>query len=205
MKSWEAYTRLKDGMVEVEYEDGERLIVKNDGITGYSFALAYLDKMVVNYRNHLRAADLILQRMTGDTYGAIRSIPNVYNSHLAVQSMNCIFGKCDEIPDCDKEGNLNLEFTMCPFRSTCPFNGYNEKYKEKEIVGCNPIYECGLTRQQARVADLIVNTSMDYGFIADALGNSRKTVDNIRGQIFAQLGVSSRPELTIMLQGKRLY
>lgn len=205
MRSWEAYTRLKDGMVEVEYEDGERLVVKNDGITGYTFAMEYLDRMAVNYRNQLRASDLILQRITGDTYRTIRNIPNVYNAHLAVQSMNCVFGKYDETPDCDKEGNFNMEFTTCPFRATCPFNGYNEKYKEKEIVGCNPVYECGLTRQQAKVADLIVNTSMDYGFIADSLGNSRKTVDNIRGQIFAQLGVSSRPELTMMLQGKRLY
>lgn len=205
MKSWEAHTRLKDGMVEVEYEDGERLIVRNDGVTGYSFVMEYLDKMRVNYKNHLRAADLILQRMTGDVYESIRVIPNVYNSYLAVQSMNCVFGKLDEIPDCDREGNMNLEFTACPFRSTCPFNGYNERYTEKEIIGCNPIYECGLTRQQAKVADLIVNTSMDYGLIADALGNSRKTVDNVRGQIFAQMGVNSRPELTMMLQGKRLY
>lgn len=205
MRSWEAYTRLKDGMVEVEYEDGERLTVKNDGITGYSFVTGYLEKVSANYRNHLRAVDLLLQRMTGDAYRAIRQVPNVYNAHLAVQSMNCIFGKCDEIPDCDREGNLNLEFTFCPFRASCSFNGFNDQYKDKEIVGCNPVYECGLTRQQTRVADLIVNTSMDYGYIADALGNSRKTVDNIRGQIFAQLGVNSRPELTTLLKGKRLY
>ena len=34
MKQWEAETRIKDGQVNVEFADGQRIVVKNDGVTG---------------------------------------------------------------------------------------------------------------------------------------------------------------------------
>jgi DNA-binding CsgD family transcriptional regulator len=118
--------------------------------------------------------------------------------------MNCVFGRCDEVLDCDPQGELHMEFTHCPRRATCRFNGYNEKYKSKLIVGCNPIYECGLTPSQARLADLMVNTPMQEAEIAETLCVSIQTVKNTRKAVFAILGVSSRPELIQKLKGKRL-
>lgn len=204
MKEWEAETRMRDGQVNVEFSDGQRIVVKNDGVTGYGFVQEYLERMRVHYRSHLLAIDQILQRDLADDYKAVKAVPNVYNAHLAVQSMNCVFGRCDDVYDCDGSGELHTEFTQCPRRATCRFNGYNGKYRDKLIVGCNPIYECGLTPSQARVADLLVNTDMTYGEIAETLCNSKRTAETIGRQVFAVLGVNSRPELIRKFKGKRL-
>jgi DNA-binding CsgD family transcriptional regulator len=204
MKEWEAETRIRDGQVNVEFADGSRIVVKNDGVTGYGFVTEYLQRMKVHYSAHLLAVDQILQRDLADDYKSVKAVPNLYNSHLAVQSMNCVFGKCDEVYDYDRNGEFNMEFTVCPRRATCRFNGYNEKYRDKLVVGCNPVYECGLTPSQARVADLLVNTDMGYGQMAEALGNSRRTVEWTGRQVFAALEVGSRAELVKKLKGKRL-
>lgn len=204
MKQWEAETRVRDGQVNVEFADGQRIVVKNDGVTGYSFVIEYLDRMEKHYGAHLLAIDQILRRDLADEYKTIKAIPNIYNAHLAVQSINCIFGRCDEVYDCDENGEFHMEFTQCPRRATCRFNGYNERYKDKVIVGCNPIYECGLTPTQAKVAELLANSSMQEKEIAEVLGNSPGTVKKQREQVFAILGVSSRPELIQKFKGKRL-
>ena len=204
MKQWEAETRVRDGQVNVEFADGQRIVVKNDGVTGYSFVMEYLDRMEKHYGAHLLAIDQILRRDLADEYKTIKAIPNIYNAHLAVQSINCIFGRCDEVYDCDENGEFHMEFTQCPRRATCRFNGYNERYKDKVIVGCNPIYECGLTPTQAKVAELRANSSMQEKEIAEVLGSSPGTVKKRREQVFATLGVSSRPELIQKFKGKRL-
>lgn len=204
MEKWEAETRMNDGQVNVEFADGRRIVVKNDGVTGYSFVLEYLGRMEKHYKAHLLAIDQILQRDLAEDYQAIKAIPNIYKSHLAVQSMNCVFGRCDEVYDCDENGEFHMEFTQCPRRATCRFNGYNEKYKDKLIVGCNPVYECGLTPALAKVANLMANTAMSYDQIAESIGRSKTTVEWSCRQIFATLGVSSRPELIQKLKGKRL-
>lgn len=204
MKSWEAETRMRDGQVNVEFSDGCRIVVKNDGVTGYDFVEEYLQRMDRNYHAHLVAVDQILQRDLASDYKAVKAVPNVYRAHLAVQSMNCVFGRCDEIYDCDENGELHMEFTACPRRATCRFNGYSDKYRDKLLVGCNPIYECGLTPTQAKVADLIVNADMSSEQIAQAMGNSKRTAEWTTSQVFAALGVKSRPELVRKLKGKRL-
>ena len=204
MKNWEAYTK-PDGMVAVQTENGEVANIKNDGITGYSFVMDYLERMQVNYKNHLRAADLILQRQLGDKYKHIRNIHNVYNSNLAIVSMNCAFGNMDQMPDCDSQGGMHFEFVSCPFRATCPYNGYSPANKGKELSCCNPVYETGLTRKQREVADLLVNTSFQVKEIAQALGVSEQRMRNITCEIYSSLGVNTRQELMLLLQGKRLY
>ncbi len=204
MKGWEAETRMRDGQVNVEFADGQRIVVKNDGITGIDFVMEYLQRMEKHYSAHLMAIDQILQRDLADDYKVIKRVPNVYKAHLAVQSINCVFGRCDEILDCDSNGEMHMEFTQCPRRATCRFNGYNERYKDKVVVGCNPIYECGLTPAQARVAQLLANTDLNYEQIAETLGNSKRTAEQLGRQIFASIGVSSRPELIQRLKGKRL-
>lgn len=198
MRQWEAEARIRDGFVNVEFSDGQRIVVKNDGVTGYDFVLEYLECMRKNYNGHLLAIDQILQRDLQDDYQSIRAVPNVYNAHLAVQSMNCISGRHDS------DGNINMEFTKCPRRATCRFNGYNEKYRDKLFVGCNPIYECGLTATQGKVAQLLANTGLQEKEIAEILGNSPGTIRKHREQIFATLNVNSRAELIIRFKGKRL-
>ena len=88
MKEWEAETRMRDGQVNVEFSDGTRIVVKNDGVTGYHFVQEYLDRMNLHYSAHLLAIDQILQRDLADDYKAVKAVPNIYKAHLAVQSMN---------------------------------------------------------------------------------------------------------------------
>ncbi len=195
---------MRDGQVNVEFADGTRMVVKNDGVTGYGFVQEYLERMKVHYSAHLLAIDQILQRDLADDYRTVKAVPNVYNAHLAVQSMNCVFGKCDEVFDYDKNGEFHMEFTVCPRRATCRFNGYNEKYRDKLTVGCNPVYECGLTPSQARLARLMVDSDMQEMEMAEALNVSLSTVRNTRKAVFAALGVGCRAELTKKLKGKRL-
>lgn len=204
MRQWEAETRMRDGQVNVEFSDGQRILVRNDGVTGYDFVQEYLGRMERNYGAHLIAIDQILQRDLAGDYVTIKAVPNVYRAHLAVQSMNCVFGRCDDVYDCDECGELHMEFTQCPRRATCRFNGYNERYRDKVIVGCNPIYECGLTPTQAKVADLLANTDMTYEQIAEVMGNSRRTAEWTGRQVFSVLGVTSRAELIQKFKGKRL-
>lgn len=195
---------MRDGQVNVEFADGTRMVVKNDGVTGYGFVQEYLERMKKHYSAHLLAIDHILQRDLAEDYKVIKQVPNVYNAHLAVQSLNCVFGRCDEVLDCDEYGELNMEFTACPRRATCRFNGYNEKYKDKLVVGCNPIYECGLTPSQARLAQLMVNSDMQEMEMAEALNVSLSTVKNTRKAVLAAVGVGCRAELMKKLKGKRL-
>ena len=204
MNAWEAETRIRDGQVNVEFADGTRIVVKNDGVTGFSFVVEYLERMSLHYSAHLLAIDQILQRDLAEDYKAVKAIPNIYKAHLAVQSMNCVFGKCDEVYDYDSQGEFNMEFTACPRRATCRFNGYNERYKDKLVVGCNPFYECDLTPSQARLASLMVNSDMQEKDMAEALNVSLSTIKNTRNAVFATLGVKSRAELIKKLKGKRL-
>lgn len=203
-KGWEAWTR-PDGMVNIQTEGGDVVTVRNDGTTGYGFALEYLQRMRSHYRNHLRAADLILQRQLGDRYKHVSKVPNLYNSHLALVSMNCAFGAMDHVPDCDHEGNFHFEFAGCPFRATCPYNGYNPDNRGNELVCCNPVYDAGLTPRQREVADLLVTTTLTNEEMAEALGISTARVKHHASDIYATLGVNTRQELTLLLKDKRIY
>ena len=204
MKGWEAVTRLKDGQVNVEFTDGTRITVKNDGVTGYGFVQEYLAKMRQHYSNHLLAIDQMLQQDLGEQYKYVRATPKVYDSYLAVQSINCVFGCYDGRLDCDEDGELHFEFAPCPRRAICLFNGYSERNKHKATVGCNPVYECGLTPERAKVANLLVNTGMDYTQIAETLGKSKRTTEQLGYEVFNTLDVHSRAELILKLKGKRL-
>ena len=205
IRQWEAHTRLADGFARIVFANGEELTVKNDGTTGFSFVEEYLEEMRRNYPSHLEAADLKLRARLGKSYKTIKTIPRRYMAELALISLNCCFGLENMIPDHEGPNDFNPEFTLCAERYSCPFNGFNPAFKDKKTVCCNPVYECGLTDTQARVAHLIVNTPLSYEEIADRLNCSYSNIDNIRKRIFAVMNVSTRPELTDRLHGKRLY
>lgn len=200
---WEAFM-TPAGYACVQLSDGEVITVKNDGVTGYSFALEYLQKMAVHYKNHLRAADLLLQGQLGEKYKHIKNIPNIYNAHLAVVSMNCCFGEMDNVPDCDVQGEVHVEFVRCPCRATCPFNGYNPDLKDKQLVCCNPIYETGLTKRQAEMAELMMQTDYQVEDIAAIMGVSYQRARGLASEIYATMGVNSRAELVLLLKDKRI-
>lgn len=201
--SWEAWTK-QDGFVAVEKADGTVITIKNDGVTGYDFVLDYLGRMSKNYKNHLRAADAILRQQQGLKYNELRKNTNLYNSSLSLVSINCAFGEIDARPDCDDRGEFTFEFSRCPFRATCPYNGYAERNKDKKLVCCNPIYDAGLTERQAQIADLLVNTNYDNSHIATLIGCSVENIHRRTAEIYSTLGVNNRQSLTLLLRGKRL-
>lgn len=203
-REWEAHTRLSDGFCRVVFEDGEEITVSNDGVSGFPFVEEYLKEMREHYPSHLEAADQILRRRLGKAYKTVCGVRPRYMAELALVSLNCCFGREDNVPDHTEEGDFNPEKTLCPERYCCPFNGFREENKGSRRVCCNPVYECGLTRTQAEVADMLANTPMDYKQIAEKLGVSYSAVDNIRKRVLAATGAHNRPELTYLLRGKRL-
>lgn len=203
-RKWEAHTRFQDGFSRIVFEDGEEITVRNDGKNGIDFVEEYLEEMKKNYPSHLVAADQILQMRLGCSYKTIRNLRSRYLSELALVSLNCCFGREDEIPDHAGPEDFNTEHTHCPMRYNCPFNGFNPAFREKKEVCCNPVYECGLTHTQAVIADKLVNSSLSYEEIADEMGCSYSNIDNMRKRIFEKIGVNTRPELTHVLKGKRL-
>ena len=200
---WELFTKA-DGSIGVTFSDGRMLTVSPDGVEGYDFAIDYLRSLSSNYKNHLRAADLLLREHIG--VKAVdcmrRTAPNIYNAQLAIQSMHCMFGVMDNIPDCDDQGALNPEFVPCPCRATCKYNGY--RHRDKDIVCCNPIHETGLTPRKRELADLLVNTSYTNADISTAMGCSTKNVENMASEVYAAMNVSNRQELTLLLKNKRI-
>ena len=98
-RQWEAHTRIQDGFSRIVFEDGEEITVKNDGKTGIDFVEEYLDEMKKNYPSHLVAADQLLQIRLGRSYKTIRNLRSRYLSELALVSLNCCFGREDDIPD----------------------------------------------------------------------------------------------------------
>ena len=204
-REWEAHTNLRDGYSQIVFSDGEIITIKNDGVTGYDFVLSYLAEMQQHYISHLKACDAKLKQRLGKAYAVIAHVPNRYASELALISLNCCFGIDDMIPDHEKDGTFHPEFTLCAERYSCPFNGFCERNAGNKIVGCNPVYECGLSSTQAYVAHLIVNTPMSYEEIANLLKCSYSNVDNIRRRIFEHFNIKSRQQLTLLLKDKRLF
>ena len=203
MREFELITN-PEGSILVRYADGRMLTIDDTSEgDGYDFAVRYLGKLSANYRGHLYAADLLLRRQyTATEYREMKADTRRYNLRLALQSMHCIFGAIDNVPDCDALGNLNVEFVQCPMRGTCPYNGYRNR--DTRMACCNPIYETPLTRRQAEVADLLVNTSYSNEDIATALGVSTQRVKNYTSEIYAAMGVANRQELTLLLRNKRI-
>lgn len=200
-RRWEAHTCLDSGFCKIVFSTGEELTVKNNGVDGFEFVEEYIGMMKRWYPSHLEAADQKLRQRIGRAYKTVKTMPRRYMAELALVSLNCAFGMEDGVYDCESDGSMTPEKVLCPERYSCPFNGYG---KENGRSCCNPIYECGLTQVQARVADMMVNTPMSYEEMADKLGCSYSNIDNIRKRIFACLKVESRPELMLKLRGKRL-
>lgn len=182
---------------------GEIITVSTDSAKGYSFVLDYLKMLGTNYNGHLRAADMLLQKMLGSQYRFVRASERMYNTRLALLSLSCGFGGAGDGLDCDEVGILNFKYSNCPLRSVCPVNGYSIKSRNG-FSCCNPVYETSLTNKQLRLADLLVSTSYAYKDIAELLGIAEGRVRNMACEVFASMGVCDRQELTLLLKGKRL-
>ena len=202
-KTWRVI-KNPDGSVSIILSEQKVILVRNDGRTGYDFVEYYLNLIGKRYGNHLVAADLMLQTLLGEQYGNIRSIKKVYNSYLALISMNCAFSSNSHTPDYEEGKGFFFKQSDCPIRAVCPFNGYSLYHKDRRIVCCNPIYELAMTPLQARMADLLVNTSYNLTDIAETLCLSEGRVRNLASLIYSIMDVEGRQELVLLLRGKRI-
>lgn len=187
----------------IEELGGEIVVVSSDAARGYSFVTDYLKLLSRNYAGHLRAADMLLQKLLGEQYRFVRASERMYKTRLALLSLSCGFGATGEGMDFDDTGMMNFRRAPCPVRSVCPVNGYSVKSRG-EVSCCNPVYETGLTPKQLQVADLLVTTSYGYKDIAEMLNIAEGRARNIACEVFAAVGVCDRQELTVLLKGKRL-
>lgn len=200
---WEASV-LQDGSVLVQMSGGGTFTVKNDGVTGYDFVVPYLNEMRKHYPGHIEAADMLLNRMLGDRYIFIQKNRRVYDSCLAVMSLSCAFGNLDHQADRERSGEYHPEFTGCPFRAFCPFNGYSPRNAEKRTVCCNPIYETGLSKRELDVAMKLVDTELSVAEIAATLHVSTGHCKSVCNDVYKHMGVNSRQELVKRLKNKRI-
>lgn len=201
--SWEAWQR-PDGYICIDASDGTSVTVKNDGTTGYAFVEWYLAEMGKHYSGHLAAMDMILRERLGKAYAAIRSSEKIYRSNLAVASLCCAFGSFDMQPDFSPENGFRMEFVPCCCRCQCRYNGFSPSSRGKRVLGCNPVYELGLSERQAQVADMLAHSEASLEEIAVALSLSIQAIKYHATHIYAAVGVSGRQALTLKLAGKRL-
>lgn len=202
-KTWRVI-KNPDGSASIVLSEQKVCLIRNNGRTGYDFVEYYLDLIGRRYSNHLVAADLLLQTLLGEQYGNIRSIKKVYNSYLALTSLNCAFSSNSPTPDYEEGTGFFFKQSDCPIRAVCPFNGYNPHHKDRRIVCCNPIYELPMNPLQAKMTDMLVNTSYSLTDIAEALCLSEGRVRNLASLIYSIMEVESRQELVLLLRGKRI-
>lgn len=202
-KGWAFLGYVKEGIV-IRFLDGDLLLVKTDGLSGYEFVIDYLNEMKKHYKNQIYASDLILQKLLGNNYNRIKKIRNIYQSHLAIISIGCAFGHSTDGLHYEQDGNFKFSFSECPIRYICPYNGYKKTNKMKSVYGCNPIFETNLTERQIQITDLLVNSIYDLSTIATILNLNEGRVRNISSEIYHALNVKNRQELTLLLKNKRL-
>ena len=201
---WEAST-MPDGSVMVTFKEGQTYVVKNDGVTGYDFVVPYLEEIRRHYPGHIEAADMLLNRMLGDQYIYIQKNKRVYESYLAVVSLNCAFGNLDHQADRESTGNYHPEFSCCPFRAFCPFNGYATRNAGKRTVCCNPYYETGLSKRELDIAYRLINSEMNVAEIAATCNISTGHCKAVCNDIYKHFGINSRQELIQRLKNKRIF
>lgn len=97
----------------------------------------------------------------------------------------CNFPKYDGKLDIDENGNFNFEFTDCPHRGECKYEG----------VICNPEFTNTLTEYDKLILNMIVYKQFTADEIALRLGRSVNTINNRRKTILLKTGCKTIAQL----------
>lgn len=97
----------------------------------------------------------------------------------------CNFPKYDEKLDIDENGNLNFEFTDCPNRGECKYEG----------IICSPEFTNTLTEYDKLILKMIVYKQLTADEIAIRLDRSINTINNRRKTILFKTGCKTIPQL----------
>lgn len=202
-RGWNVLCTLH-GEVVIRFLDGEILVIKINGHSGFGFVTEYLETMNMHYKGQLIASDEILRIVLGKRYKNIRKIQQIYQTYLVIISLSCAFGTLGEKPHFDSCGNFHFTYTPCPLQTICPFNGFKNNLNSKGPFGCNPIYETALSSRMVEVANMLVTSPKELSEIADILHLTEGRTRNIASEIYSAMGVKNRMELTLLLKDKRI-
>lgn len=97
----------------------------------------------------------------------------------------CNFQKYDGKLDIDENGSLNFEFTDCPLRGECKYEG----------VICSPEFSNKLTEYDKSIVSMIVYQQMTADQIALRLSRSINTINNRRKTILEKTGCKTISQL----------
>ena len=185
-----------EGGTTCQFADGRSVTISRSGI-GYDFAIAFLHLFGIHHSHAIDSAKAWVRRMLGDTKVTARQEACLVASTCA----NCAFGVRDAQLDYDYDGRFHYEYSPCPVRDCCPYNGYRAHAAEDSI--CNPAFSTGLSGFDLRLADLLAHTGMTLAGIAVETGYTEGTVRIKASRIYEQLGLSGREALIDLGRGRR--
>lgn len=194
---------LPNEKLQVLFLDNNDSVMLESEITqAHEFIDEYLERIDKQFPWHIIA----VEKMLADHDKSIiqlKQFPRKYRFKIAEQSMKCLFGNIDPIPDRDENGRFNVEKVACPMRSRCKWNGYSERNKHLKCVVCNPVMGNNLTDAEIEVAKLLASpyTTEQIAVLRSASPN---TIRVQRRNIFKKLGVHTRLQLTDLIKTQRL-
>jgi len=184
-----------DGTINIIFNNGEIQKLDISVPKCREFVDEYLSDLKSLYPDHLQGVEAILKIDLGDKYNSMLLNSDYHKELLVHQSLNCCAGLLSDTPNRDANGKYYFERVFCPRRKTCPFNGFNPKYKGKKDVVCNPLLNTGLSPREAEVTEFFLDTSLNNTQIADICCISIHTLQRHISHIFAKLHISTRTEL----------
>lgn len=167
-----------------------------------SFVNEYYARISRQFPYHINAVVQLLKEKD-KSFSLLDSDLFLYRAHIVEQSVKCLFGTIDNVPNKDKSGYFHVERIQCQFRGRCKWNGYSSKNKFIKCVICNPVLANDLSQSEHEVADLLVSP-YTIEQIAHIRRVSSSTIRAQRLSIYRKLKVNSRKELIELLKNQRL-
>lgn len=206
MKSQRPYEiqTLPDGSIQIIQLDNNQTFIFNDGeIQTNQFCETYYNHMAAAYPYHIAAIESMLFSLD-TSIAQLRKFPRKYRARIVEQSLKCLFGNIDHVPDCDENGTLHFEKVACPIRNRCKYDGYSTRNRYNKYVVCNPVRSNGLHHAELDVARLLAQPALTIPEIAERRNVSPNTICNQRKTIFRKLGVHNRRQLSEIVRTQRL-
>lgn len=202
-REYEAMT-TKDGRLVILFKGKDVLFITTSTKEGQEFIDEYINDLEALYPNHLKAIKKMLKLNLGNKFSQKILDQNYYKELIVCQSLSCCAGSLKGTPIRDKNGKYNFRYTLCPCRKICPFNGYNINNKNNKLVICNPILYTGLTNQELKLADKLINSALTLEEIAAINKISINTAKTHLKHIYKKLDIKSRSELFCKLSNQRI-
>lgn len=195
--------QLPDGSIQSIFLDSEETmrfkVGKKESI---DFVNDYYEEINKQFPYHINGIIEML-KMYDKCFTQLINHPFLYKARIVEQSIKCLFGAIDNIPDRDETGMFHVEHVPCPLRGRCKWDGYSPKNKHIQCVICNPVMANNLNTAEYEVAILLASP-YTIEQIATLRNVKANTIRAQRLSIFRKLGLHTRQELTNMIANQRL-